>query len=1020
MPLEPTPLFFLYELQLQNIRCTSCAKRITSSLTNSHSILEVKVNILTEKLLITLTDISLLPSIQLQLSSLGFECLSEPTEINISAQNSEKREIFFILEEISSAKTNIDAVFEGKPGILSIQIRVYPHRKTYLQLKIQYNPLITKGRWIYDQLSQIGFNGLEVLDPYLDNFKSKNLRKKGISGKDLIFAIVTVIFFIFLALILPFCEFLSSMIVYPESFNIISIYTIFMFFITIMVMLKFGRKTFLSSIFNFYKYKSLNMESLITLGSLSSFFMALFLLVAYCIENYSKTVHLLPHVDIILEKRKQILMIVEMLETTALILSIITIGKYLEDKAKFRILKMTEELFPENQLLQTLELEYIEPKNRNFLIEAKKKYEVSLLDRDDLIEVKGPMRLLLDAVVVHVYDDYEGPSETNNNNKKEIKNKTPNESYDNNNNKKLDNNNNKVLNEKNDKNIKKDSTNLKIIDSVSYGQNDAFYPQKGDRIKSGAEILSGHAILQIENEIENSVLTQMSRQLNLVQNSIETNENGINVLFSGLAAIFVKIIIGLAFLTLVVWLVLIGMDIFKVEQYCRWCFPFERAISVLVASCPCALGLAIPSVIVISLNLAMKNGILIKKSTFFEKINKVNAVVFDKTGTLFTKDEEIYDYKLVGGLIFNEEELWQILLILEKGSHHPLGRLLYKEAIRRIKTTVFNVNFIGLEKPKFNKNGLSCKIQSKNKEINSSFTAYIGNKYVNPALLLEEPIEKEIVYHETLGRTSLLFSIGSQLFMIIYFDNSTNLRPEAKNVISYLQFYLHKEVFILSGDSSSTINQIGCFLNIPLDHLFGDIDAQSKKNFLQKLKNIEHKEVMMIGDGLNDVLSIQEAAVGVSINSKSELNIMASDVVVLSENLWKIVFLFDLSRFTKIFIIVNLCWAFGYNLLMIPIAAGVFSSAGIMIPPFISSLAMSLSSLLVVLFSNFMRCVRLERKSFEGEEEIVELKKNINNKVDNSREMKEVGDIKWEDKKTATIPMLGKKKDKLCKMDEVL
>ena len=126
----------------------------------------------------------------------------------------------------------------------------------------------------------------------------------------------------------------------------------------------------------------------------------------------------------------------------------------------------------------------------------------------------------------------------------------------------------------------------------------------------------------------------MSKQLNIVQNNIETNENGISILFSKLAANFVKIIIFLATVTLVVWLIIVGTESANIDQFCRWCFPFERAISVLVASCPCALGLAIPSVIVIALNLAMKNSILIKKNTFFEKINRVKCVIFDKTGII--------------------------------------------------------------------------------------------------------------------------------------------------------------------------------------------------------------------------------------------------------------------------------------------------------------------------------------------------------------------------------------------------
>lgn len=112
---------------------------------------------------------------------------------------------------------------------------------------------------------------------------------------------------------------------------------------------------------------------------------------------------------------------------------------------------------------------------------------------------------------------------------------------------------------------------------------------------------------------------------------------------------------------------------------------------------------------------------------------------------------------------------------------------------------------------------------------------------------------------------------------------------------------------------------------------------------------------MMIGDGLNDILSLQEACIGVSINAKSELNLMASDIVALNENLWKIPFLFELVKWANILIYINLCWSFAYNVLMIPMAAGVFEPVGLHLSPLVSSASMSGSSIIVVLFSSLLR-----------------------------------------------------------------
>lgn len=161
----------------------------------------------------------------------------------------------------------------------------------------------------------------------------------------------------------------------------------------------------------------------------------------------------------------------------------------------------------------------------------------------------------------------------------------------------------------------------------------------------------------------------------------------------------------------------------------------------------------------------------------------------------------------------------------------------------------------------------------------------------------------------------------------------------------------------MSGDAKQTVERVGKFLSIPNERLIGEVDAENKKNILKRIKEEHHSEVMMIGDGLNDILSIQEASIGVSINAKSELNLLASDMVALNENLWKIVSMFQLIKKARLFIIINLCWAFVYNIFMIPVSAGAFYPLGIEVSPIVASVAMSASSLVVVLFSNIMRCL---------------------------------------------------------------
>lgn len=222
------------------------------------------------------------------------------------------------------------------------------------------------------------------------------------------------------------------------------------------------------------------------------------------------------------------------------------------------------------------------------------------------------------------------------------------------------------------------------------------------------------------------MLFQISKQLNLAQNNSESAEGGVAALFKKVSEHFVKTIIFVAIISMIIWFILIATDSYTVSDYCVYCFPIERLISVLVASCPCALGLAIPSVIVVTLNMAMKNSILIKKNSVFEKIKKVKAIIFDKTGTLFTKAEKIdffHNYSAGG---YSDTALWQVIQLMEKDIKHPLADLLYQESIQR-GCNVFLADYKMPDKPTFDgKNGLSA-ILFDTKKNNARIEAKLGN-----------------------------------------------------------------------------------------------------------------------------------------------------------------------------------------------------------------------------------------------------------------------------------------------------
>ena len=221
-------------------------------------------------------------------------------------------------------------------------------------------------------------------------------------------------------------------------------------------------------------------------------------------------------------------------------------------------------------------------------------------------------------------------------------------------------------------------------------------------------------------------MIEIGTQVKLSQNQEGNEESGIQAVCKTISNYFVKAVIILSLMTILVWTLILMFMTVDVPA-CNICWIFERGISVLVASCPCALGLAVPSVIAIILNLATKSGILIKNNGVFEKIKKAKVIAFDKTGTLFTKLNKIEEHVVLSDSL-PETKIWEIVALIEKEIRHPLAEILYKEAFRRCEINGTNFGFILLEKPTVQKEGISVKILEKSTQ--KELVVLIGNKNI--------------------------------------------------------------------------------------------------------------------------------------------------------------------------------------------------------------------------------------------------------------------------------------------------
>ena len=345
-------------------------------------------------------------------------------------------------------------------------------------------------------------------------------------------------------------------------------------------------------------------------------------------------------------------------------------------------------------------------------------------------------------------------------------------------------------------------------------------------------------------------------------------------------------------------------------------------VNVLVVSCPCALGLATPLAIVVSEGVCAKNGILVKNSETLENSYKVDAICFDKTGTLTygnLKVNKVNNYSS-----YKESELKVIISSLESKSSHPIAgafksdKLKFKE-VKNYK----NIDGVGLE----------GTIE------NNKY--YIGNSRLFEIL----NIKNEYLSDEeklTLEGNSILYVIENKN-VIALVGVKDIIRDDAKDIISELS--KDKEVIMLTGDNKVTAGVIAKELNI--NNVISNVLPSEKVKEIKKL--MKDKTVMMIGDGINDAPSLATSNIGVSIGSGTDIANDSSDVILMNDNLVNIINLINISKKTIKIIKENLFWAFFYNICMIPIAIGLFSSFGINMNPMIAGLSMTLSSVTVIL-----------------------------------------------------------------------
>ncbi|KAM5221768.1 copper-transporting ATPase 1 [Ctenodactylus gundi] len=500
--------------------------------------------------------------------------------------------------------------------------------------------------------------------------------------------------------------------------------------------------------------------------------------------------------------------------------------------------------------------------------------------------------------------------------------------------------------------------------------------------------------------------TTLSQIVKLVEEA-QTSKAPIQQFADKLSGYFVPFIVLVSIATLLVWIIIGFLNFEIVEAYFPGYnrsisrtetiirFAFQASITVLCIACPCSLGLATPTAVMVGTGVGAQNGILIKGGEPLEMAHKVKVVVFDKTGTITHGTPVVSQVKVL--VESNRISLNKILAIVgtaESNSEHPLGAAVTKYCKQELDTETLGtcmdfqvVPGCGISCKVTNIEGLlhknNWKIQENNiknaslvqidvnnerssttsliidAQLSDAFNSQqykvlIGNRewMIRNGLIINNDVDDFMTEHERKGRTAVLVAVDDELCGMIAIADT--VKPEAELAVQILKS-MGLEVVLMTGDNSKTARSIAS--QVGITKVFAEVLPSHKVAKVKQLQE-EGKQVAMVGDGINDSPALAMANVGIAIGTGTDVAIEAADVVLIRNDLLDVVASIDLSRKTVKRIQINFVFALIYNLVGIPIAAGVFMPIGLVLQPWMGSAAMAASSVSVVLSSLFLKLYR--------------------------------------------------------------
>ncbi len=714
----------------------------------------------------------------------------------------------------AACSSAIERVTRKINGVASSEVNLPMNR-----LNITYDDALVTSELICTKIKKAGFSASLSTDKKESNTQSDSTELVN-SEK---FVLITSILISAILLYVSMGQMIFSGIPMPEIFSMNlhpTNFAILQMFLTMIVI--FLERRFFVSGFTSLAHGNPNMDTLVAISSSTSFLYS-FVMTLF-IDTNPHAVHSLYY------------------ESAAIVLALVSVGKYLEGRNKEKTKSAIEKLI---KLTPSVAI----------LVDENGQWEVptSLLKVGDTVLVKAGQSVPVDGIVVN------GTGSIN--------------------------------------------------ESMLTGESLPILKQTGNEVIGGSVSISGALYIKVTKIGDDTALAKIIKFVEDAQGK----KAPISKTADRVAGVFVPIVIIIALISAIIWL-LIGSE---------FSFALKIFTSILVIACPCSMGLATPTSIIVGTGLGASHGILIRNGEALENTHKINIAIFDKTGTITSGTPTVTD---VVCDTHTENEFLELIISVEKLSNHPLAKAICdEESKRNLTVPTFHGHFENID-------GLGIVADS----------IAIGNQKLMDHIFASTAHFSIQALSET-GKTVIFVAQNEKV--IGYLAIADHIKEDAKETILQLK-KMNIKTIMLTGDNAKTAHAIA--KQVGVDEVIAEVLPTDKANVVKKYQDTNNS-VMMIGDGINDAPALVQADIGCAVGSGSDIAIDSAQIILMKNNLLDVAKAIKLSKCTIKNIKENLFWAFCYNCLCIPIAAGVlYLPFGILLSPMIGGIAMSLSSLFVV------------------------------------------------------------------------